>query len=61
MVKPSMKCFKFIMFSKDRMETHMENNISLSTPKIRHVSNPREKENLDLAWSKPVSRQGGLL
>ena len=30
---------------------HMDHNLSLSTPKGRHVSNPREKENLDLAWS----------
>ena len=49
------------MFSKDRMETHMENNISLLTPRIRHVSNPQEKENPHSTWRKPVSSQGGLL
>jgi hypothetical protein len=29
---------------------YMEHNVSLSTPKERHVSNPREKENPNLAW-----------
>ena len=46
-----MKCFKFNLFSKDKMEMHMEHNLSLSTPKGRHVSNHRDKENMDLAWS----------
>ena len=60
-MKPIMKCFKFRMFSKDRMETHMENNISLSTPRIRHVFNPRGKENPPSTWRKHVSSEGGLL
>ena len=50
-VKFSMEYFKFIIFSKDKMEMHMEHNLSLSTQKGRHVSNPHEKENHDLAWS----------
>ena len=39
-VKLVMKCFKFIIFSKDKMEMDMEHNLSLSTPEERHVSNP---------------------
>jgi hypothetical protein len=46
-----MECFKLNIFSKDKVEMHMDHNLSLSTPKGRHVSNPREKENPDLAWS----------
>ena len=60
-VRLVMKCFKFVIFSKENMEMYMGHNLSLSTPKGRHVSNPQEKENPDLAWSKPVSSQGGLL
>ena len=45
-----MKFFKFNIFSKDKMKIHIEHNLSLSTPKGRHVSNPLEKENLDLEW-----------
>ena len=46
-----MKYFKFVIFAKDKMEMHMEHNLSLSKPKGIHVSNPQEKENPDLAWS----------
>ena len=49
-VKFIMKCFKFSIFSKDKIEIHMEHNLSLSATEVRHVSNPQEKENLDLAW-----------
>ena len=50
-VKLVMKCFKFNIFSKDKMEMHMEHNLSLSTPKEKHISNSREKESPNLAWS----------
>lgn len=50
-VKFVMKCFKFNIFSKDKMEMHMDHNLSLSTPKGKHVSNCREKESPNLAWS----------
>ena len=53
--------FKFNIFSKDKVEMHMEHNLSLSTPKGRHVSNSWEKEYIDLAWSKHISSQGGWL
>ena len=56
-----MKCFKFNIFSKDKMEIHMEHNLSLSTTKGIHVSNPREKGNPDLGLEQPISSQGGLL
>jgi hypothetical protein len=50
-VKFVMKCFKFNIFSKDKMEMHIDHNLSLSTPKGRHVSNSWEKESPDIAWS----------
>ena len=58
-VKFVMKCFKFNIFSKEEMEMHIEHNLSLSTPKGRHVSNSREKEDIDLAWRKIISSKGG--
>ena len=60
-MKVVMKCFKFRMLSRDIMETHMENNILLLTPRRRYVSNPREKENPQTIWSKHISSEGGLL
>ena len=50
-VKLVMKCLKLNIFSKDKMEMQLEHNLSISTPKGRHVSNPQEKENPNLAWS----------
>ena len=49
-VKFVIKCFKLNIFSKDKMEMHMEHNLSLSTQKGIHISNLREKENPNLAW-----------
>jgi hypothetical protein len=43
-----MEYFMFNIFSKDNVEMHMEHNLSLSTPKGKHVSNLQEKENPDL-------------
>ena len=58
LVKLVMKYFKFNIFSKDKMEMHMDHNLSLSTPEGRHVSNPQEKGNLDLAWSNLFEVKG---
>ena len=44
-----MKWVNLSIFSKDRIEMHMEHNLSISTPKGRNASNLREKENLDIA------------
>ena len=46
---------------KYMMEMHMEHNWSLSIPRRGHLSNPQEKEVIDLEWSKLISSQGGGL
>ena len=54
-----MESLKFNIFSKDMMEMHIEHNLSLSITRRGHLSNPREKEVIDLEWSKLSSSQGG--
>ena len=53
-VKFVMECFKFSICSKEKMEMHMENDLSPSTQKGRHHSNLREEEYPDLAWRNLV-------
>ena len=61
MVEPSMKCFKIRMFSKDKNgNTYGEQHIALNT-KMKTCFQSSKDEDLNLAWSKYVSSQGGLL
>ena len=47
--------------TEDMMEMHIEHNWSLSMPRKGHLSNPWEKEVIDLEWSRLIPSQGGWL
>ena len=46
---------------KDKMETNLENNILLLTPEEKTCFLSSRDEDPNLAWSKLVSSEGGLL
>ena len=54
-----MESFEANIFSKDMMEMHLEPNRSISTPRRRHLLNPRENEVSKSKWSKLIPSQGG--
>ena len=54
-----MERFKANIFSKDMMEMNVELSLSLSIPRIIHLSHPQENEVAKSEWSRLIPIQGG--